>query len=139
MTTLTPDLPKVGIVQSLDSGKLELENMSLTWVHVHCVDLLAPRGKSVVQNIITCTGDSENPIGRLDIEALNIDGGIFPCPAIDMGPELLVYLLFQIGYSPSLVISWNLSRHGRSGPCGVDNETERAARLLRTESENSRV
>jgi len=34
MPPFPEDLPKVGIFESMDSRKLELKDMTLTWVHI---------------------------------------------------------------------------------------------------------
>lgn len=79
--------------------------MSLTRVHVNRMDLLAASSESVMKNIIPSAGDRENSVGRLDVETLNIDGGIFPCPSVDVRSELFVHFFFEVRDSPSLCVS----------------------------------
>lgn len=102
VATFTEDLPEVGVVQRLNRSELELENVALAGVHVNGVDTSTFSGKGIVEDIVTCRCDSQNMVILVQSKAPDVDIRVFPCPAIDVGAELLVDLLFKVRDTPSL-------------------------------------
>ena len=55
---------------------------------------------SVMQYVVTGACDAQQGIAVLDIESVDVALRIFPCPAVDVRPELFMDPLQSVGQAP---------------------------------------